>query len=84
MHHIFFSDWFEYRLTADQTVDQGQKIIALSCHGNIVSKYTAFVAIDTKGEEVKGKSQKRPCPVPLMTMNYMDGMYDLDLKQQGK
>ena len=43
------------------------KIIAVSRHGNIASKFTSFVAVDTEGEKVDGEMKSRLCPVPTVT-----------------
>lgn len=46
----------------------GQDILSLSTNANIVSKMTAFVAIDKESKkQVEGVMVKRPCPVPLAT-----------------
>lgn len=67
-------------IEAEETL---QKIINISRQGNILSKYTAFVAIDIKGKQVEKKSQTRSCPVPIVTINYLDGLYDADLMKKG-
>ncbi|XP_060603762.1 von Willebrand factor A domain-containing protein 5A-like isoform X2 [Ruditapes philippinarum] len=59
------------------------RIFSLSCLGNVVSRYTAFVAIDTKGKKVIGDKKTRKCPVPMNTVEYRDGMYDAKLMKEG-
>ncbi|XP_045212788.2 von Willebrand factor A domain-containing protein 5A-like isoform X2 [Mercenaria mercenaria] len=51
-----------------------QRIVDLSRHGNIVSKYSAFVAIDTEGKKVEDKAVERPCPVPTLSEEFMSGL----------
>ncbi|XP_053392403.1 von Willebrand factor A domain-containing protein 5A-like isoform X2 [Mercenaria mercenaria] len=60
-----------------------QKIVNFSRQGNIVSRYTAFVAIDTEGKKVSGELSQRSCPVPMVSTEYKDGMYDARLMKQG-
>jgi len=50
------------------------KIINLSCHGNIISKYTAFVAVDMEGAKVEGELLKKSCPIPTLSEEYMKGL----------
>ncbi|XP_053391795.1 von Willebrand factor A domain-containing protein 5A-like [Mercenaria mercenaria] len=51
-----------------------QRIVDLSRHGNIVSKYSAFVAIDSAGKKVENKAVERSCPVPTLSKEYMSGI----------
>ncbi|XP_053392399.1 von Willebrand factor A domain-containing protein 5A-like isoform X2 [Mercenaria mercenaria] len=60
-----------------------EKIINISCQGNIISKYTSFVAIDTEGKRVEGKSVQRSCPVPTLSKDYKKGIDECSLKMCG-
>ncbi|XP_053392408.1 von Willebrand factor A domain-containing protein 5A-like isoform X2 [Mercenaria mercenaria] len=51
-----------------------QRIVDLSRHGNVVSKYSAFVAIDTEGKKVEDKAVVRSCPVPTLSEEFMTGL----------
>ncbi|WAQ96473.1 VWA5A-like protein, partial [Mya arenaria] len=51
-----------------------KKIVGVSRHGNIMSKYTSFVAVDTEGEKVKGELKTRQCPVPTTSEEFLKGM----------
>ena len=45
----------------------------VSICSNIVSKMTAFVAIDKEaGKKVKGEMVKRPCPIPVATQEFTE------------
>lgn len=46
----------------------------LSCHGNVISKFTSFVAVDCDGKAVELEPVDRPCPVPSITQQYLDGI----------
>jgi hypothetical protein len=70
-------------LNPNQVEELCVKIVSLSCLGNVVSRYTAFVAIDTKGKKVIGDKKTRKCPVPMNTVEYRDGMYDAKLMKEG-
>ena len=56
-------------------------MILLSTCANIVSKMTAFVAID-KGamKKVEGEMVKRPCPIPVATQEFIEMCYENNLK----
>ena len=45
------------------------KITLLSTSANVISKMTAFVAVD-KNSKVEGQMVKRSCPVPLATIGF--------------
>ncbi|XP_060569595.1 von Willebrand factor A domain-containing protein 5A-like isoform X2 [Ruditapes philippinarum] len=51
-----------------------KKVVSLSCQGNIISKYTSFVAIDTDGKKVEGTAAKRSCPVPSLSSEFVKGI----------
>ncbi|XP_060552030.1 uncharacterized protein LOC132713443 [Ruditapes philippinarum] len=53
-----------------------KKIISLSCQGNIISKYTSFVAIDTEGKKVEGTAVKKSCPVPSLSSEFLRGIQE--------
>ena len=55
--------------------EKRQNIILLSTSANIVSKVTAFVAIDKEaGKQVEGEMAKRSCPVPVATPEFSDAV----------
>ena len=56
----------------DNTAELREKIISLSRHANIVSKFTAFVAVDKEGEKVEGTMVQRDCPVPTLSPEYLE------------
>lgn len=57
----------------DSLNEKRQNIILLSTSANIVSKVTAFVAIDKDaGKQVEGEMVKRACPVPIATPEFND------------
>ena len=50
-------------------------MILLSRSANIVSRMTAFVAIDKEGKKnVDGEMVKRSCPVPVATKEFSDAL----------
>jgi hypothetical protein len=51
-----------------------KKVVCLSCQGNIISKYTSFVAIDTDGKKVEGTAAKISCPVPSLSREFVKGI----------
>ena len=46
-----------------------EKITLLSTSANVISKMTAFVAVD-KNSKVEGEMVKRSCPIPLATIGF--------------
>ena len=53
----------------------------MSICSNIVSKMTAFVAIDKEaGKKVEGEMIKRPCPIPVATKEFQDGYLQNSLR----
>jgi hypothetical protein len=56
-----------------------KKVVSLSCQGNIISKYTSFVAIDTDGKKVEGTAAKRSCPVPSLSSEFVKGIEEVCL-----
>ena len=63
------------RVDTDSLNEKRQSIILLSTSANIVSKVTAFVAIDKDaGKQVEGEMVKRACPVPIATPEFNDGI----------
>ena len=62
----------------------GQGILLLSTNANIISKMTAFVAIDKEANKpVEGEMEKRSCPVPVATPGFEDRyMYGHDRRKR--
>lgn len=50
-----------------------KSILAVSQAANIISKYTAFVAVDKEGAKVEGDLVKRSCPVPKLSDDFLKG-----------
>ncbi|XP_052237802.1 von Willebrand factor A domain-containing protein 5A-like [Dreissena polymorpha] len=57
----------------DKVKDLRKQIVDVSRHGNIVSKFTSFVAVDTEGEKVQGKLERRSCPIPTVSEEFIKG-----------
>ena len=54
-------------------------MILLSTSANIISRMTAFVAVDKDAKRpVEGEMVKRPCPVPVATKEFNNGLMTLD------
>lgn len=58
----------------DEIANLRQRIVDMSRHGNIISKYTAFVAVDMEGAKVEGNLVQKPCPVPTLSQEYKNGL----------
>ncbi|KAL4230179.1 von Willebrand factor A domain-containing protein 5A [Mactra antiquata] len=48
------------------------KIVNLSIHGNVISKFTAFVAVNEGGKTVETEAIDRSCPVPTLSKEFVD------------
>ena len=56
-----------------------QDMILLSTSANIISRMTAFVAVDKDAKKpVEGEMVRRPCPVPVATREFYDGLMNQD------
>ena len=54
-------------------------MILLSTYANIISRMTAFVAVDKDAKKpVEGEMVKRPCPVPVATREFKNGLVNRD------
>ena len=52
-----------------------QNMILLSTNANVISKMTAFVAIDKESKKkVEGQRVRRFCPVPVATQEFSDAL----------
>ncbi|WAQ96449.1 VMA5A-like protein [Mya arenaria] len=58
----------------DKVEEIRKKVVGVSRHGNIVSKFTSFVAVDSEGEKVKGELKTRQCPVPTTSEEFLKGI----------
>ena len=59
-------------------------MILVSKSANIVSKMTAFVAVDTEGQKQKeGEMVKRSCPVPVATKEFTEALHSSSLQSCG-
>ncbi|XP_052777461.1 von Willebrand factor A domain-containing protein 5A-like [Mya arenaria] len=71
-------DFYNPKENINKVEEIRKKIVSVSRHGNIVSKFTSFVAVDTEGEKVKGELKTRQCPVPTTSEEFLKGMRMLD------
>ncbi|WAQ96448.1 VWA5A-like protein [Mya arenaria] len=67
-------DYYNPKINIDKVEEIRKKIVGVSRHGNIVSKFTSFVAVDTEGEKVKGELKTRRCTVPTTSEEFLKGM----------
>ncbi|WAQ96447.1 VMA5A-like protein, partial [Mya arenaria] len=67
-------DFYNPKENINKVEEIRKKIVSVSRHGNIVSKFTSFVAVDTEGEKVKGELKTRQCPVPTTSEEFLKGM----------
>lgn len=77
---IYLQDDYSFCSETSKIQGNRRKVIDLSRNGNIISKYTAFVAIDTEGKTVERKSTERPCPVPTLSDDFQKGMEDINMR----
>ena len=71
--------------SGDETLTRiRQNIITVSTSANIVSKMTAFVAVDTEAKaKVEGEMLKRHCPVPFATQEFIESITSCNLSCRG-
>ncbi|XP_052281441.1 von Willebrand factor A domain-containing protein 5A-like isoform X2 [Dreissena polymorpha] len=67
------TDWQLQSDKTNQVKDLRKQIVDVSRHGNIISKFTSFVAVDTEGEKVQGKLEQRSCPIPTVSEEFVKG-----------
>ena len=68
----------------DTVSETRESMILVSKSANIISKMTAFVAIDKDAQKkVEGELVKRSCPVPVATKEFNDALYLSNLKDCG-
>ena len=61
-----------------------ESMILVSKSANIISKMTAFVAVDKDAQEkVEGELVKRSCPVPVATKEFHEALYSNNLRGCG-
>ncbi|XP_052281439.1 von Willebrand factor A domain-containing protein 5A-like isoform X2 [Dreissena polymorpha] len=60
-----------------------RQIVDVSRHGNIISKFTSFVAVDTEGEKVQGKLEPRSCPIPTVSEEFVKGFNESQSAEYG-
>ena len=61
-----------------------ESMILVSKSANIISKMTAFVAVDKDAQKkVEGELVKRSCPVPVATKEFNDALYSNNLRGCG-
>ncbi|XP_052814966.1 von Willebrand factor A domain-containing protein 5A-like isoform X2 [Mya arenaria] len=67
-------DYYNPKENIEKVEEIRNKIVGVSRHGNIVSKYTSFVAVDTEGEQLTGELKTRQCPVPTSSEEFLEGI----------
>lgn len=73
----FTSEGSMYCFPNDKMTEIRNRLILLSNSANIISKMTAFVAVDKEaGKQVEGKVVKRQCPIPVATKEFSKAFSD--------
>ena len=66
----FTGNYRGQQLNIEPATTTQQNIILMSTNANIISKMTAFVAVDKNADsKVIGEKVKRSCPVPVATQD---------------
>ena len=64
-----------HRLAKASLEEMKEKTLQLSTNANVISRLTAFVAIDKDSKKkVEGEMMKRSCPVPVATPEFSDAL----------